>query len=115
MTEKKKEDPVRLYVLSALADGTPKAPHELARAFYATRAKPTDGPSAWRRYMTAVKQQTVSMARQGKIIFLRKGVPVHPDDVKGVVKMRLAHPGEEIPAPKPRDDEDAWDGEDDGE
>ncbi|OIR02070.1 hypothetical protein GALL_159290 [mine drainage metagenome] len=110
----KKEDPIRLFLLSALADGSLKAPHELARAFHATRAKPSDGPSAWRRYMNAIKQQATFMARSGALMFVRKGEPIHPDDVKGVVKLRLPLPGEAMPAPKPRDD-DMWDGEDDGE
>lgn len=118
----KKEDPVRLFVLSALSDGSVKATHELARAFHATRAKPSDPPNAWRKYLNAIKQQSVSMARTGKVIFVRKGTPIHPDDVKGVVKLRLPFPGEAIPEPKPRedswddeDDAEAWDGEDDGE
>ena len=113
----RKEDPVRLFVLSALADGSVKATHELARAFHATRAKPSDGPSAWRRYLNAIKQQSISLARAGLVIFVRKGTAIHPDDIKGVVKLRLPFPGEPIPDPKPREDEDAdaWDGEDDGE
>jgi len=117
MTEKK-EDPVRLFVLSALADGSVKATHELARAFHATRTKPSDPPNAWRRFLNAFKQQAVSMARTGQVIFVRKGTPIHPDDVKGVVKLRLPFPGEPIPDPKPRDEEDDDEeliGEDDGE
>jgi len=112
----KKEDPVRLFVLSALSDGSVKATHELARAFHATRAKPSDPPNAWRKYLNAIKQQTVSMARGGKVIFVRKGTPIHPDDVKGVVKVRLPFDGEPMPEPKPRDldEDDNWD-EDDGE
>lgn len=111
MTEKK-EDPIRLFILSSLRDGQAMAPHELARAFHATRAKPSDGPNAWRRYMNAVKQQTVSMARSEKLVFVRKGEPIHPDDVKGVYRVRLPLPGEEMPQPKPRDEDDDFDFDD---
>jgi hypothetical protein len=105
MTEKK-EDPVRQFMLDALAGGQSKAPHELAQAFQATRSKPSDPPNAWRRYMNAVKQQAVAMARAEKLVFLRKGTPIHPDDVKGVVRLRLPLPGEAMPLPKPRDEDD---------
>ncbi|MTJ83077.1 MAG: DUF3253 domain-containing protein [Telmatospirillum sp.] len=83
------EDPIRLFLLTALADGTSKAPQELARAFYAQRAKAGDPPDAWRRYLTAMRQQAMSLARSGDLEFLRKGKPVAPDDVKGVVRIRL--------------------------
>lgn len=82
------EDPIRLFLQSALADGTSKAPQELARAFQAARAKPSDPPDAWRRYMTAIRQQALSLARLGELEFLRKGKPIAPDEIKGVVRIR---------------------------
>jgi hypothetical protein len=82
------DDPIRLFLLSALADGKSQAPHELARAFHATRAKPSDPPDAWRRYLTAIRQQALSLARVDLVEFLRKGKPVAPDEVKGVVRIR---------------------------
>ena len=84
------EDPIRLFLLEALADGRSKAPQELARAFHAGRVKPTDPPDAWRRYLTAVRQQAMSLARAGKIEFLRKGRPIPVDEIKGVIRLRLA-------------------------
>ncbi|PKU22209.1 DUF3253 domain-containing protein [Telmatospirillum siberiense] len=82
------EDPIRLFLLTALTDETSKGLQELARTFHATRAKPSDPPDAWRRYLTAVRQQALSLARSGELEFLRKGKPVAPDDVKGVVRIR---------------------------
>ena len=84
------EDPVRLFLLQALTDGKSRAPQELARAYYDTRAKPSDPPDAWRRYLTPVRQQALSLARAGQVEFLRKGKPVPPDEVKGVVRIRKA-------------------------
>ncbi|MDR3441242.1 DUF3253 domain-containing protein [Telmatospirillum sp.] len=82
------EDPIRLFLRTALADGKSKAPQELARAFHQERAKPSDPPDAWRRYMTAVRQQALSLARAGELEFVRKGKVVEPDDVKGVVRLQ---------------------------
>lgn len=62
---------------------------DVARAFAAARAKPGDGPQAWRRYMNAVKQQMVHLARAGRIEIIRKGQLVDPNDFKGVVRLRL--------------------------
>lgn len=84
------EDPVRAFLLTALADGKSKAPQELARAFYALRAKAGDPPDAWRRYLTPIRQQALSLARAGLIEVLRKGKPADPDDVKGVIRLRRA-------------------------
>jgi hypothetical protein len=82
------EDPIRLFLLNALSDGKSKAPQELARAFHASRAKPSDPPDAWRRYLTAIRQQALSLARLDQLEFLRKGKPVAPDEIKGVVRIR---------------------------
>ncbi len=84
------EDPIRLFMLAALADGKSKAPQELARAFQATRAKPNDPPDAWRRYLLPIRQQALSLARAGQVEYLRKGKPVDVEDVRGVVRLRLA-------------------------
>ncbi len=91
MTAADGEDPVRLFLLSALTDGKAKAPQELARAFYATRAKAGDPPEAWRRYLTAVRQQALSLARAGQVEFVRKGKPVDLDEIKGVVRVRITN------------------------
>ena len=83
------DDPIRLFLRSVLADGESHAPQELAQAFQAGRAKPSDPPDAWRRYLQAFKQQAMSLAKQGEIEFLHKGKPVPLDEVKGVVRIRL--------------------------
>ena len=89
-----KEDPIRLFILSTLRDGRSRAPQELAHAFGDTRAKPNDPPNAWRKYMVAVRQLSLSMARTGEVEFTRKGVKVDPETVKGVVRLRLPQAGE---------------------
>lgn len=87
-------DPVAeaiLETLQALPPGKSASPMDVARAFAAARARPGDPPQAWRRYMNAVKQQMVHLARTGQIEIVRKGEPVDPNDFKGVVRLRLPH------------------------
>jgi len=91
--ETAKDDPVAQAILALLAGGAPGASFSLmdaARAYADTRCRPKDGPELWRRYMNAVRQQAVHLARQGRIEILRRGAPVDPDDFKGVVRLRLA-------------------------
>ena len=78
-----------LAVLSDLPPGGSASPMDIARIFAAGRVKPTDPPDAWRRYMNAVKQQMVFLARAGRIEIIRKGKPVDPNNFKGVVRLRL--------------------------
>lgn len=85
-------DPVVQMIFAVLDDVAPGgsvSPMDIARAFAAARAKPSDPPDVWRRYLNAVKQQMVHLARAGRIEITRKGRPVDPDNFKGVVRLRL--------------------------
>lgn len=63
---------------------------DAARAVAERRRRQRDDPlELWRRYMTAVRQQALHLARQGRIEIVRKGVPVDLDNFKGVVRLRL--------------------------
>jgi Protein of unknown function (DUF3253) len=48
----------------------------------------------WHRLMTAVRQEAVRLAGLGQVSILRKGLMVDPADVKGVIRLRHAPPGE---------------------
>ena len=94
MTEKQKPNPDPIVeaifdALHGLAPGKSASPMDIARGFAASRAKPKDPPDLWRRYLKAVKQQMVHLARAGRIEITRKGQPVDPNDFKGVVRLRL--------------------------
>lgn len=95
MTDEKEEkriDPVATAILDQLAAaGLDKSlsPMDVAKAYAETRRKPTDKPELWRRYFTAVKQQSLALARAGQIEITRKGEPVDLSDFKGVVRLRL--------------------------
>jgi hypothetical protein len=82
--------PGRQYLVAALADGKSHDPQVLAQSFYAQRAKPGDPSDGWRRYLTAIRQQSLSLARDGKAEFLRKGKPIAINEIRGVVRIRQA-------------------------
>ena len=80
--------------LGALAPGRSLSPAEIAQAFAEPRRKKNDRPDHWRKYMNAVRQQALHLARAGRIVILRRGQPQDPKaPIKGVI--RLALPGSE--------------------
>ena len=48
----------------------------------------------WHGLMASVRQEAVRLARLGEVAILRKGRPVDPADVKGVIRLRQAPSGE---------------------
>jgi len=91
------DDPVARAILESietLAPGRAIAPVEVARAVARSRARPGDPPDAWRRYLPAVRQQALHLARQGRLTILRKGKPVDPHTpFKGAVRLGRAGQG----------------------
>ena len=66
------------------------SPDEVARAFAETRRKKSDPPDVWRRYLKAVNQQAIHLARAGRIVILRRGEPQDPHaPIKGLVRLGL--------------------------
>lgn len=57
-------------------------PSEVARAL----AGGDDGP--WRALMTPIRETAIALQRDGRIDILRKGKPVPPEDVRGVIRLR---------------------------
>ncbi|MEX0582886.1 MAG: DUF3253 domain-containing protein [Sneathiella sp.] len=84
------EDPVIGYILRAVSAGKDVAPQEIAAAIAADRAKPTAPKDVWRKYMTAVRQQAIHLARDGRLHIIRKGEIADPNDFKGLYKLRKA-------------------------
>jgi Protein of unknown function (DUF3253) len=80
-----------LSLVAALPPGKSIAPEAVARALAEARAKPNDPPDAWRRYLKPVKQQALNLARQGRIVILRKGKAADPHaPIKGVIRLAAA-------------------------
>lgn len=86
-------DPVADAILAALAEAGPGesvSPQDVATRIAEGRRRKNDPPDLWRRYLPAVKQQAIHLARGGRIVVLRKGQPVDdPAHVKGVVRYAL--------------------------
>jgi len=87
--EPKPDDPVVVSILEALAEGGNPTFQDVARRIARERGKAKDGPNLWRRYMNAVRQQAIHLAKTGRIEIVRKGEAVDPRDFKGIVRLRL--------------------------
>lgn len=94
-SEKKPElDPVAGEILALLRQpdaGKSVAPTDVAHAFAKRIACPVEPlPDDWRQYMNTVRQQALFLARQGKLVILRKGKPADiTKPVKGIVRYSL--------------------------
>ena len=84
-------DPVAVKIIELLDAGGPEssiAPQQVAQAIATSRRRTNDPPDLWRRYLPAVKQQALYLARAGKLVVLRKGKPVDAKTAKGVVRYK---------------------------
>ncbi|MBU0725343.1 MAG: DUF3253 domain-containing protein [Alphaproteobacteria bacterium] len=50
-------------------------------------------PEDWNRLMGMTRHAAIELVREGRIEILRKGKPVDPDEVRGVVRLRLVQEG----------------------
>jgi hypothetical protein len=53
------------------------------------RAVGGDRPEGWGPLMQPVRQAAVRLMKAGRIVILRKGRPVDPDDFKGIYRLTL--------------------------
>jgi hypothetical protein len=84
--------------------GKPIGPDVVARAIVGKNEK------VWRRLMKPIKDEAVRLAKDGKVILLRKGKPADPDRVRGLYRIRLRAEGEPMPAfEAPKSDNDLLD------
>lgn len=76
------DDELRAEILrQVIARGADKSicPSEVARAYGA----------GWNSLMGPVRSAAQALSREGLIDILRKGRPVEPDGIKGVIRLRL--------------------------
>jgi hypothetical protein len=84
-------DPAEQAILDLLATrGGEKTicPTDAARVL---AGNPKD--DSWRAKLAPIKLAAIRLARAEKIDILRKGKPIAPDAVHGVIRLRLAGPG----------------------
>lgn len=46
-------------------------------------------PGRWQSLMTPVRQAAIALQKAGRIDILRKGRPVPPEEVRGVIRLRI--------------------------
>ncbi len=89
--EQQKLDPIALAILAALGDGQDYSPQEIAHIVAEVKRKPKDEEDLWRKYLPAVKQQALYLARNEYIHWVRKGeIFTDYHKVRGLLKYRLA-------------------------
>ncbi len=81
------------FILDLCAKAAPEAtldPEDIARA-YALIA-PKANIVTWEGYLPAVRNDAAKLAREGKVIIYKKGVPADPETFKGLYRVgRAAH------------------------
>ncbi|WP_417317140.1 DUF3253 domain-containing protein [Emcibacter sp.] len=100
----KTEDYVISYIMEAIEDGKTASPRDIAIMISNDRAPKEAPQDYWRKYMLAVKQQAKHLARKGRISILRRGEPIDPEKMKGLVK--FSAPVEGVSFPKREKSED---------
>lgn len=102
-------DPIEAAIFEKLAKADPKnvggksiEPSDVAKELQ---------PEQWQRMLPKVKAVALGLMRQGKLTITKKGKPVDPNAVKGVIRLRLPTADETAAAlaalpPKAEDDED---------
>lgn len=91
MTEQSLLPSLILQLTDAAGRAGSISPADAAHAVAKAAGQDTD-PEAWHRYLSAVRRAAIRLAQDGQIEILRKGKPVPPDGVKGVIRLRIAAP-----------------------
>jgi hypothetical protein len=79
-------DPIEAAIFEKLAESDPKGqgksiePAEVAKAMQ---------PEQWQRMLPKVKNVALGLMRQGKLTITKKGKPIDPAQMKGVIRLRL--------------------------
>ena len=84
MTEPSRIETTILALTEARGADKSICPSEVARAL----------DDDWRRLMTDVRRVALRLAEAGRIDILRKGKPIEPTAIKGVIRLRRREPAE---------------------
>ena len=80
---------IEARILAALAEreGRTVGPTDVARALAG------DHPGQWGPLMPPIRRAAVKLMKAGRLVILRKGRPVDPDDFRGVYRLALPADG----------------------
>ncbi|MBM6596084.1 DUF3253 domain-containing protein [Microvirga pudoricolor] len=90
MTGRPDPEPIERAMLELLAQkgaGRNLDPTEVARAVGGSH------PDGWGPLMPHVRHAAIRLMKEGRIVILRKGRPVDPDDFRGIYKLTLPGTG----------------------
>ena len=73
-----------LALAAARGVGASISPSEVAQAL-----APEDAPQDWRPLLGPVRRAAADLAAVGRIDILRKGKPIDPAELRGVVRLRI--------------------------
>jgi len=76
-----------LALAAARGAGKTICPSEVARALGGPH------PDGWGPLMQPVRREAVRLMKQGRVVIVRKGRPVDPDDFRGVYRIALPDTG----------------------
>ena len=76
-------------ILALLGTQRSIAPRDAAQALAARLAGDGEPAPAWQKLLPAVRRAALELARQGRIVLLRKGRPADPETVRGVFRLAL--------------------------
>ncbi|HEY8383679.1 MAG TPA: DUF3253 domain-containing protein [Microvirga sp.] len=88
MTKPDDLEAVMLDLAAKRGPGKTICPSEVARAIGG------DHPEGWGPLMQPVRRVAVRLMKEGRVVILRKGRPVDPDDFKGIYRITLPAGGE---------------------
>lgn len=74
-----------MALVAARGAGKSICPSEVARAL-----RPGPQQDGWQSLLTPVRQAAIRLSTAGHIEILRKGRPVPPEEVRGVIRLRIA-------------------------
>lgn len=78
-----------LRLTAAQEPGKSVSPEDVARVFAAP------GPEGgWQSLLPRIRKAALALQAEGRIEILRKGKPVPAEEVRGVIRLRAAHPTE---------------------
>ena len=81
---------VILDLCGKAAPDTTIDPVDAAKAFAEVSGRGRSSP--WEGYLQPVRDNAVRLAKEGKIVIYRRGVPANPDTFKGPYRLGLALP-----------------------
>ena len=77
-----------LSLAEARGPGKTLGPTDIARALGG------DHPDGWGPLMQPIRRAAIRLMKQGRIVIVRKGRPVDPDDFRGVYRIALPDSGD---------------------